>query len=62
MPQNFCGFVKTNEGMRFWTLKNLRIVQSVFWGPAEVVSEVFMAPQITVVFVACGAAGLKFLQ
>ena len=52
MPQNFCGFVKTNEGMRFWTLKNLRIVQSVFWGPAEVVSEVFMAPQIAVVFVA----------
>ena len=48
--------------MRFWTLKNLRIVQSVFWGPAEVVSEVFMAPQIAVVFVAFGAAGFKFLQ
>ena len=60
--QNFWGFVKTIEGMRFWTLKNLRIVQSVFWGPAEVVSGVFMAPQIAVVFIAFGAAGLKFLQ
>ena len=45
--------------MRFWTLKNLRNVQSAFWGPAEVVSEVFMAPQIAVVFVAFGAAGFK---
>ena len=56
MMQNFCVFAKTNEGMRFGTSKNFRIVQSVFWGPAEVVSEVFMAPQIAVVFVACRVA------
>ena len=58
---NFWVFAKTDEGMRFWTLKQLRIIQTVS-GVLLKLFLSFMAPQITVVFVAFGVAGLKCLQ